>query len=86
MRGQREEPQEVHLTPTEWRMLERLILHPGVLVSSDELLTSLRGDPRHTESSYLRIYMAQLRCKLEAVPSQPRHLLTEPGAGYRFQP
>lgn len=86
VRGQREERQEVHLTPNEWRMLERLMLHPGVLVSSDELLTSLRGDPRHTESSYLRIYMSQLRRKLEAVPSEPRHLLTEPGAGYRFQP
>ncbi|MCW2540601.1 MAG: DNA-binding response regulator [Frankiales bacterium] len=76
----------IHLTPTEWRMLEMLLNNPGALVASDELLSALRGDPDHTESSYLRIYMAQLRRKLEAEPSRPRYLLTEPGMGYRFQP
>ncbi|MCW2526493.1 MAG: Fis family transcriptional regulator [Pseudonocardiales bacterium] len=76
----------VHLTPTEWHMLEILLRRPGTLVTSDELLTALRGDPENTESSYLRIYMAQLRRKLEAVPSRPRYLITEPGVGYRFRP
>jgi two-component system KDP operon response regulator KdpE len=76
----------VHFTPTEWAMLEILLRHPGSLVTSRELLTALRGDPEHTESSYLRIYIAQLRRKLEPLPSRPRYLLTEPGMGYRFTP
>ena len=77
---------EVHLTPTEWRMLETLVRHPGRLITSRELLTALRGDPEHTESSYLRIYLAQLRKKLEREPGRPRYLMTEPGIGYRFRP
>lgn len=77
---------DIHLTPTEWHMLEILLRHPGRLVTSAELLTALRGDPEHTESSYLRIYMAQLRRKLEVTPSRPRYLLTDPGVGYRFRP
>jgi two-component system KDP operon response regulator KdpE len=76
----------IHFTPTEWQMLELLVRNPGTLVTSRELLTALRGDPEHTESSYLRIYMAQLRRKLEPVPGRPRYLLTEPGMGYRFTP
>jgi two-component system KDP operon response regulator KdpE len=76
----------IHLTPTEWRMLEILMARPGVLVSARELLTQLRGDPDNTEGSYLRIYMGQLRRKLEREPSRPRHLITESGMGYRFQP
>jgi two-component system KDP operon response regulator KdpE len=76
----------VHLTPTEWRILDVLLRDPGRLVSGPELLTAVRGDPDHTESSYLRIYLAQLRRKLEPVPSRPRHLITEPGMGYRFRP
>ncbi|MCW2523520.1 MAG: DNA-binding response regulator [Frankiales bacterium] len=76
----------IHLTPTEWRMLEVLLTRPGVLVSARELLTHLRGEPDNTEGSYLRIYMAQLRRKLEREPSRPRHLITESGMGYRFQP
>lgn len=76
----------IHFTPTEWQMLELLLRHPGTLVTSRELLTALRGDPEHTESSYLRIYMAQLRRKLEPIPGRPRYLLTEPGMGYRFMP
>jgi two-component system, OmpR family, KDP operon response regulator KdpE len=76
----------VHFTPTEWAMLDILLRHPGTLITSRQLLTALRGDPEHTESSYLRIYMAQLRRKLEPVPGRPRYLLTEPGMGYRFTP
>jgi two-component system KDP operon response regulator KdpE len=76
----------VHLTPTEWRILEVLSRHPNRLISGRDLLLAIRRDPEHTESSYLRIYMAQLRRKLEPVPSRPRFLLTEPGMGYRFRP
>lgn len=78
--------QRVHLTPTEWQLLEALLRQPGRLVPTRVLLTQLRGDPVHTDPSYLRIYMSQLRRKLEPEPSRPRHLLTEPGMGYRFQP
>lgn len=76
----------IHLTPTEWRLLETLLEQPGSLVGAPELLTAMRGAAGHTESSYLRIYMSQLRHKLEAEPSRPRYLLTEPGMGYRYQP
>ena len=81
-----DESTTVHLTPTEWRILEILLAHPDVLVSSRELLTQLRGDAEHADASYLRIYMAQLRRKLEPEPSRPRYLLTDPGLGYRFRP
>lgn len=76
----------VHLTPTEWRMLEVLLRNPGSLVTTTELLTVMRGQPEHTERSYLRIYMQQLRRKLEPDPTRPRYLLTEPGMGYRYLP
>ena len=76
----------VHLTPTEWHMLEALVRRPGKLVTGRVLLTELRGSPDHTDPSYLRIYIAALRRKLEPEPSRPRHLITEPGMGYRFQP
>ena len=76
----------IHLTPTEWRMLEVLLRNPGSLVTTAELLTAMRGQPEHTERSYLRIYMQQLRRKLEIDPARPRHLLTEPGMGYRYMP
>ncbi|MBV9823533.1 MAG: winged helix-turn-helix domain-containing protein, partial [Actinobacteria bacterium] len=76
----------VQLTPTEWQLLEILVSQPGKLVPRRELLIKLRGSPEHTDSSYLRIYMAQLRHKLEPEPSRPRHLLTEPGMGYRYRP
>jgi two-component system KDP operon response regulator KdpE len=78
--------ERIHLTPTEWHLLEALVGQPGKLVSGRALLTRLRGTPDHTDPSYLRIYMAQLRRKLEPEPSRPRHLITEPGMGYRFQP
>jgi two-component system KDP operon response regulator KdpE len=76
----------IHLTPTEWHLLEVLVRRPGKLVTGRALLTELRGAPEHTDPSYLRIFIAQLRRKLEPEPSRPRHLITEPGMGYRFQP
>ena len=76
----------MHLTPTEWKILDVLLRRPGKLVASDTLLTAVRGSSDHTDSSYLRIYLAQLRKKLEREPSRPRHLLTEPGMGYRYRP
>ncbi|HKC29734.1 MAG TPA: response regulator [Jatrophihabitans sp.] len=79
-------PQRIHLTPTEWRMLETLLRRPGMLTTPAELLTAMRGGPEHTERSYLRIYMQQLRRKLEADPARPRYLITEPGLGYRYLP
>jgi two-component system KDP operon response regulator KdpE len=78
--------ERIHLTPTEWHLLEALVAHPGKLVTGRALLTELRGGPDHTDPSYLRIYVGQLRRKLEPEPSRPRHLITEPGMGYRFQP
>jgi two-component system KDP operon response regulator KdpE len=76
----------IHLTPTEWQLLEILLRNPGKLVTGRSLLTAVRGGPEHTDPSYLRIYLAQLRRKLEPQPSRPRYLITEPGMGYRFQP
>jgi two-component system KDP operon response regulator KdpE len=76
---------EVHLTPTEWGMLEVLVRHRGKLVGQRELLQEVWGPAYATETHYLRVYLAQLRRKLEPDPSRPRHLLTEPGMGYRFQ-
>ncbi len=83
----RPDGEPVQLTPTEWQMLELLLRQPGKLITRQQLLAELRGgDPRNTDPSYLRIYMAQLRRKLEAEPSRPRHLITEPGMGYRYRP
>ncbi|HET8583153.1 MAG TPA: response regulator [Jatrophihabitans sp.] len=76
----------VHLTPTEWKILDVLLRRPGKLVSGDALLTAVRGSSEHTDPSYLRIYLAQLRRKLEPEPGRPRHLITEPGMGYRYRP
>ena len=78
--------ERVHLTPTEWHLLEVLVRQPGKLVTGRALLTAVRGTPEHTDPSYLRIYMAQLRRKLEPEPNRPRYLITEPGMGYRYQP
>lgn len=75
----------VHLTPTEWQLLEVLARQPGRLVPRREILDHLRGGPDHTDPSYLRIYIAQLRRKLEPEANRPRHLITEPGMGYRLQ-
>jgi two-component system KDP operon response regulator KdpE len=75
----------VRLTPTEWQILEILIRNPGKLVSQRQLLQAVWGPTYQTETQYLRQYLVQLRRKLEDDPSRPRHLLTEPGMGYRFQ-
>ncbi len=77
---------EVRLTPTEWHLLEVLVRHPGRLVTHRQLLQEVWGPQYGTESNYLRVYVAQLRRKLEPTPAKPVHLLTEPGVGYRFQP
>jgi two-component system KDP operon response regulator KdpE len=74
----------VRLTPTEWHLLEVLVRHEGKLVSQRDLLQEVWGPAYETETNYLRVYMAQLRRKLERDPSHPRHLITEPGMGYRF--
>jgi two-component system, OmpR family, KDP operon response regulator KdpE len=79
-------PDGVRLTPTEWHLLEILLRNPGKLVSQRHLLQEVWGPRYGTETNYLRQYMAQLRRKLEADPAHPRHLLTEPGMGYRFAP
>jgi two-component system KDP operon response regulator KdpE len=79
-------PATVHLTPTEWRLLEVLLRSPGQLVSSPRILTEVWGAGHERHSHYLRFHMAGLRRKLEDDPPRPRHLLTEPGMGYRYQP
>jgi two-component system KDP operon response regulator KdpE len=76
---------EVHLTPTEWGLLEILARNPGRLVSQKQLLQDVWGPTHVGESQYLRVYLAQLRRKLEANPSRPRHLITEAGMGYRLE-
>jgi two-component system, OmpR family, KDP operon response regulator KdpE len=74
----------VRLTPTEWRMLEVLVRNPDRLVTRETLLTEVWGPQYTTDTGYLRLYLAQLRKKLEPEPSKPRYLLTEAGMGYRF--
>jgi two-component system KDP operon response regulator KdpE len=74
----------VKLTPTEWSLLAALVTRPGMLVPQRQLLQEVWGPSYERETNYLRVYMATLRRKLEADPSRPRHLLTEPGMGYRF--
>ncbi|GGZ30196.1 DNA-binding response regulator [Streptomyces inusitatus] len=76
---------DVRLTPTEWHLLEALIRSRGRLVSQKELLHEVWGASFSTQTNYLRVYMAQLRRKLEGDPSHPRHFITLPGMGYRFE-
>ena len=76
----------VRLTPTEWGLLEMLVRAPGRLVSQQELLHEVWGPAYGRETNYLRVYVGGLRKKLEDDPSRPRHLITEPGIGYRFEP
>jgi two-component system, OmpR family, KDP operon response regulator KdpE len=78
--------QDVRLTPTEWHLLEVLLHHPGKLLSQRQLLQEVWGPGYSDATGNLRLYMAQLRRKLEPDPARPRWLLTEPGMGYRFQP
>jgi len=77
---------DVRLTPTEWHFLDILVRNPGKIVDHQRLLTEIWGPAYLDQANYLRVYMAQLRRKLELQPSRPRHLLTEPGFGYRFVP
>ncbi|MCX5046000.1 response regulator [Aldersonia sp. NBC_00410] len=76
---------DVHLTPTEWGILEMLVRNRGKLVGRRELLQEVWGQAYANEGHYLRVYLAQLRRKLEDDPSHPKHLLTEAGMGYRFE-
>ena len=76
----------VHLTKTEWELLALLVRNPGKLVSQRQLLQEVWGPTYLNETHYLRQYMAQIRKKLERDPTRPKHLLTEPGMGYRFLP
>jgi len=81
-----DEGQIARLTPTEWRLLEILLRHPGQLVPAGRLLTAVWGPGYEKNTNYLRFHMAKLRGKLEEDPSRPVYLLTEPGMGYRYQP
>ncbi|MGW6395326.1 response regulator [Streptomyces sp. NPDC055103] len=82
----RREGRDVRLTPTEWHLLEILICNPGRLISQRRLLQEVWGPTYSGKTNYLRVYMAQLRRKLEVDPSHPRYLITESGMGYRFEP
>lgn len=75
----------IHLTPTEYDLLKALVSHPDKVLTHRMLLNAVWGGEAGTDTHYLHVYMGQLRRKIEADPARPRHLLTEPGAGYRFQ-
>jgi two-component system, OmpR family, KDP operon response regulator KdpE len=77
---------DIRLTPTEWHLLEVLLRSPGKLLSQQQLLAEVWGPGYADATGNLRLYMTQLRRKLEPDPARPRWLLTEPGMGYRFQP
>jgi two-component system, OmpR family, KDP operon response regulator KdpE len=77
---------DVRLTPTEWHLLEVLLRNPGKLLAQKQLLLDVWGPGYDNASGNLRLYMAQLRHKLEPDPARPRWFITEPGMGYRFQP
>ncbi len=77
---------DIRLTPTEWHLLEVLLRNPGKLLSRSQLLTEVWGPGYADATGNLRLYMAQLRRKLEPDPARPRWLITEPGMGYRYQP
>ncbi|WP_127792150.1 response regulator [Agromyces sp. LHK192] len=76
----------VRLTPTEWRLLELFLRNPGKLLTRQMLLSDVWGPYHANDAGYLRLYVAQLRRKLEPVPGEPRFFLNEPGLGYRFEP
>lgn len=85
-RAEAEATVPIRLTPTEWHLLEVLVRQPGKLLNQRYLLTQVWGSAYVNQPANLRLYMAQLRHKLEPDPTRPRYLLTEPGMGYRFQP
>jgi two-component system KDP operon response regulator KdpE len=76
---------EVHLTPIEYRLLAVLVRHAGKVVTHGQLLKEVWGPRYMNQTQYLRVYMAQLRHKLEADPARPRFFLNEPGVGYRLK-
>ncbi|MFI8790782.1 winged helix-turn-helix domain-containing protein [Streptomyces sp. NPDC055105] len=76
---------DIRLTPTEWHLLEILVTNPGRLITQKHLLQEVWGASQSGKTNYLRVYMAQLRRKLETDPAHPRYLITEPGMGYRFE-
>jgi two-component system KDP operon response regulator KdpE len=76
---------EIRLTPTEWHIVEVLVRHAGKLVGQKQLLQEVWGPAYESETNYLRVFMAQVRRKLEPEPGRPRYFLTEPGMGYRFE-
>ena len=77
--------QPVHLTPNEYKLLTTLVQHAGKVLTHHQLLKEVWGNVQGTQPHYLRVYMAQLRHKLEADPARPRYLMTEPGVGYRLK-
>ncbi len=77
---------EIRLTPTEWHIVEVLVRHAGKLVAQKQLLQEVWGPAYETETNYLRVFMAQVRRKLEPEPGQPRYFFAEPGMGYRLEP
>jgi two-component system KDP operon response regulator KdpE len=81
----RRDGEEVRLTPTEWNLVEVLVRNRGRLVAQTQLLQEVWGPQYHDETNYLRVFMAQVRRKLEPEPAQPRYFITEPGMGYRFE-
>ncbi|MBS3181882.1 response regulator [Leucobacter sp. Marseille-Q4368] len=84
-RSSPEGEQQIRLTPTEWQVLELLIRNPGRLVTRQTLLTSIWGSEHIEDTGYLRLYLSQLRKKIEADPANPVHLITEAGMGYRLE-
>ncbi len=77
--------EEIRLTPTEWHLVELLVRHEGKLVTQRRLLDEVWGPAHARDTNYLRVFMAQVRRKLEPEPSRPRYFITEPGMGYRFE-
>ena len=76
---------EVHLTPTQWHIVEVLARHAGRLVTYDQLLKEVWGPTYGKETNYLRVFMTQIRRELEPEPSRPRYFVTEAGIGYRLE-
>ena len=76
---------EIRLTPTEWQLVELLVRNPGRLISQRQLLQEVWGPTYREETNYLRVFIAQIRRKLEPDPAHPHYFITEPGMGYRFQ-
>ncbi|GAA4052639.1 response regulator [Arthrobacter methylotrophus] len=86
MRRVTRDGEDVRLTPTEWRILDLFVRNPEKLITQQQLLSEVWGPAYAKEANYVRVYMAQLRRKLESEPGNPRHLITEVGIGYRFMP